>query len=158
MDNFDNIPQEMKSKPNWVTWRYVDRGGKKTKIPHNPATGMLAKSNDPNTWAAYADAIAAFQQYGGNNGYSGIGFMFSGSDYVGVDLDHCFQSDGSLTPLAEKIVRLFGSYTEYSPSGRGLHIIGRGKVPPGGNRNSELGLEMYSEARFFTMTGKVFSL
>ena len=153
MDNFDNIPQEMKSKPNWVAWRYEDRGGKRTKVPYNPETGTPAKANDPSTWATHDAAAAALQQYR----YDGLGFMFSGSGLVGIDVDHCVNSDGSLTPLAEELVRLASSYTEYSPSGQGLHIIGRGKVPPGGNRNSALGLEMYSEARYFTMTGKVFN-
>lgn len=153
MDGFNNIPQEMKSKPNWVVWRYEERGGKKTKTPYNPATGTPAKSNAPHTWVPYDNAMAALQQYS----YDGLGFMFSGSGLVGIDLDHCVSSDGSLTTLAEEIVRLANSYTEYSPSGQGLHIIGEGQTPPGGNRNSALGLEMYSEARYFTVTGKVFN-
>ena len=148
-----NIHPKMKCKPNWVVWRYEDRGGKRTKVPYNPATCTLAKANDPSTWAAHDAAASALQQHS----YDGLGFMFSGSGLVGIDLDHCVNSDGSLTPLAEEVVRLAGSYTEYSPSGQGLHIIGEGQTPPGGNRNQALGLEMYSEARYFTMTGKVFN-
>lgn len=44
---FDNIPPEMKAVNNWVCWKFQKRGGKNTKIPYNPKTGGMAKSNSP---------------------------------------------------------------------------------------------------------------
>ncbi len=43
-----------------------------------------------------------------------------------------------------KIVELLDSYTEVSPSGRGLHVWVRGKVP--GDRRRRGKLEMYDSA------------
>jgi putative DNA primase/helicase len=43
------------------------------------------------------------------------------------------------------------SYTEYSPSGKGIHIIGYGTKPLGRCRKGKL--EIYDTGRFFTVTG-----
>ena len=66
----------------------------------------------------------------------GIGFVFTSDDrYTGIDLDKCRNpKTGEISPKAVEIVRLLNSYTEISPSGCGLHIILKGKLPPGGNR------------------------
>ncbi|WP_158027035.1 VapE domain-containing protein [Sporomusa sphaeroides] len=88
--------------------------------------------------------------------YDGIGFMFSGSPFVGIDIDHCVEN-GVISEFAQGIIQQMNSYTEFSPSGTGIHIICRGTVPPGGNKNSKLGLEMYSSSRYFTMTGDTLS-
>lgn len=48
--------------------------------------------------------------------------------FTGIDLDACLDPNtGEVTPRAAEIVKLLDSYTEISPSGRGLHIIVRGK-------------------------------
>jgi putative DNA primase/helicase len=81
--------------------------------------------------------------------------------YVGIDIDDCFQ-DGSLAPVAKKLAKQLSSYTEYSPSGNGLHIIVRAELPQGISHKrdmSEYGfkmLEIYDRARYFTMTGRVY--
>lgn len=150
MDDYANIPQDMKQLNHWVCWRYEERGGKKTKVPYSVLSGAGAKSNEPLTWTSYSLAVEA------SRNYDGIGFMFSGSSLVGIDLDHCLDN-GELSPLAKEIVQELNSYTEISPSGSGLHIIARGQAPPGGNRSQALGLEMYSEGRYFTITGQVYS-
>ncbi|MDO9068440.1 MAG: phage/plasmid primase, P4 family, partial [Deltaproteobacteria bacterium] len=46
-----------------------------------------------------------------------------------------------------------GSYTEISPSGRGVHVIARGKLPDGSRRTGKV--EMYDDHRFFTITGNM---
>ena len=60
---YEAIPDELKQCRNWVCWRYVERGGKKTKIPVNPRTGGAAKSNDPGTWADFS--LAGFCSFRG---------------------------------------------------------------------------------------------
>ena len=135
------IPEELRSPPQWVVHR-------DDKVPHNPKTGEWAKAGVPETWGTFEEAVAALK----SGKYDGIGFEFSEEDdFCGVDLDHCIREDGTLEPWAEEIVRRLNSYTEFSPSGEGLHIILRGKVPEGGNRHDNV--EMYSERRYFTVTG-----
>lgn len=145
--SYDNIPQEMRAFKNWVCFKLEPRGkdGKLSKVPYNPLTGHMAKSNDPNTWVAFNDVIDFMDRF------DGIGFQFTNSPFVGVDIDHCIEN-GTMTAQAMEIVQTLNSYTEYSPSGTGLHIICKGNLPEGGNRNGPY--EMYSNGRYFTVTGK----
>jgi hypothetical protein len=48
------------------------------------------------------------------------------------------------------------SYIEVSPSGRGLHIIGTGKIPRAAKEKLHgIGVEVYNVGRYFTWTGDV---
>lgn len=57
-----------------------------------------------------------------------------------------------------------GAYLERSPSGTGLHAIGKGKLPIEGSGIKVGGfgldgsgaIEMYQHSRYFTMTGETF--
>ncbi|MFK4316007.1 MULTISPECIES: phage/plasmid primase, P4 family [unclassified Bacillus (in: firmicutes)] len=151
LDSFNNIPIELKNTPNWVLWRAEVRNGKSTKVPYQ-LNGSMAQSNNRNTWANFEEVLEVYQQ----GRYNGIGFMFSKDDpFIGIDIDHCVQ-EGKFTDLAEDIMNTVPSYTEYSPSGDGIHIITKGKLPlrgPGtGKKNPALGLEIYRHGRYFTFT------
>jgi primase-polymerase (primpol)-like protein len=52
-----------------------------------------------------------------------------------------------------KVFEAFDSYSEISFSGNGLHIIVEGEIPSGRRRGC---IEMYDNARFFTVTGNSF--
>lgn len=145
MQNYENIPEELKTLPHWVVH--------KKKVPYTPGTGKMAKSNDPSTWRAF-EAAAADVAAGNADG---IGFMFSGSGYVGVDIDHCIDQDGQYNEQAAAAMVILHSYTEISTSGDGLHIICKGNVPGDRNRNIRLGMEIYDSGRYFVMTGHVVS-
>jgi len=82
----ENIPEELKQRPQWVLWRYVGRGDEKpAKVPLT-TEGRFAKVNDPTTWATYEDAVAAVEHIQ----CEGIGFVFTEDDpYCGVDIDNC---------------------------------------------------------------------
>ena len=146
--------EEMKEFNNWVIWRYeTDADGKIKKIPLNPKTGNRAKTNDSETWADYQTATDAIKKFKA----TGIGFEFSDSPFGGIDLDNCFNSKGELSAMADDIVKTVNSYTEYSPSEKGLHILFKLSEPiEGAKKIQGLGLEMYSEGRFFTITEKPF--
>ena len=114
----------------------------------SPHTGTAAASNNPDTWGTAAEAWAAKKRYG----WAGIGCMFSiQTGVVGIDLDDCFTEDGRLNDTARQIVQMMNSYTERSPSGKGLHILACGSIPHSVKRP---GFEMYNELRYFTMTGQ----
>lgn len=81
-----------------------------------------------------------------------IGFVFTESDpYLGIDIDE-------ITELAQELLssaRERGAYVERSPSGRGWHIIGHGKLARGvGKGKVDPGVEAYSQGRYFTVTGQ----
>lgn len=112
--------QEILDLRQWVGWAAV------TKIPVQ-ANGFHAKSTRPETWCdkAEADHIAV------KLGLPGVGFVFAPEDpYVGIDLDKCIH-DGVIEQWAIDIINRFGTYTEYSPSGTGIHILIRGEKPGG---------------------------
>src|SRR5215204_2271305 len=134
----------------WICWRSEERDGKLTKIPYSPLTGSRASSTNPNTWAGYSEAVAAYKK----GGFNGLGFVFNKMDeFVGVDLDHCLHPEtGEVEPWAREIIDELDSYTEVSPSGTGVHILLRAELPDGRNRKGPV--EIYSHGRYFTVTGK----
>lgn len=147
----DSIPEYLKSLPQWIVWRTEERNGKLTKVPYS-IYGGKARSDDPATWADYNTVIEHYTHNG--HDLDGIGFVFARDDgIVGIDLDHCTDERGNLLPWAREIVDAINSYTEWSPSGEGLHIILKGKLPGGGRRRGNI--EMYDQRRYFTMTGRL---
>ena len=109
------IPKDIKEKGVFCCWKYEEREVRKTKIPYNPYTGQMAKSNDKTSFTDYKTAVNA-------NGYDGIGIgIFNG--ICAIDLDHCISETGELSDTACEIVNLMHSYTEFSPSRNGLHIL-----------------------------------
>jgi hypothetical protein len=66
--------------------------------------------------------------------HDGVGFVFTESDpFCGVDLDACVDpKTGGVASWAEGIVRELDSYAEFSPSGTGLHVLLRAKLPSRG--------------------------
>lgn len=140
--NFSAIPLELQELDQWVCWKLEERDGKPTKVPYQP-NGRKAAANKPATWSTYDQVSEA-------DGFSGIGFVFSENDpYTGVDLDGCV-ADGALTEFAASVVRRLASYTEFSQSGRGIHIICRGELPAAVKTDR---IEMYDRGRFFVVTG-----
>lgn len=142
-----NIPAELRGLRQWVCW---GKPGAARKCPYNPHTGTPAKAGLQETWADFAAAAQAVRA----GRYEGVGFEFrTGGGLVGIDLDHCMQ-DGKLTEWAAAWVERLDSYTEISPSGTGLHILCRGKLP--GEAVKRPRGEMYDRARYFTVTGNLY--
>lgn len=140
----------MKELEQWVCWRSEERGGRRTKVPYSPASGSHARCDDPATWGTFDEARNAVRE----GRYDGLGFVFTTEDpFCGVDLDGCVDPEtGEVEAWAMEIVEELGSYTEFSPSGAGLHVIVRAVLPEGGNRRG--GIELYDRGRFFTVTGR----
>ena len=149
--NPSHIPNELLALPQWVVWKYEPKPGsdKKTKVLYNPGNPTYrASSTSPRTWGTIQQALKAAQL----PSVDGVGFVFSKSDpYIGIDFDNCLDDSGIIDPVVTGWIESFDSYAEFSPSGKGIHIIARATLPGKGIKHS--GIEMYSEARFFTMTG-----
>lgn len=151
---FETIPTELALIPNWVCWKAVPDANSHSgikKIPINPYTGGQAMSNNPQTWSDYDTAVRA------SVNYDGIGFMFSGSDYFGIDLDDCRDMIdnyllGDKTGIVAEFIDIMQTYAEISQSGNGIHLICRGTFPPNGRRRGKV--EMYDSGRYFIMTGR----
>jgi putative DNA primase/helicase len=151
--NFQDIPYELQKLNQWVLWSYEEKkDGKFTKVPKQ-VDGKNASTIYNRTWSSFSAVRHVMEEYG----FEGIGFVFNeNDDFIGIDLDKCVDEKGKISEFAQKIINQLDSYTEFSPSGRGIHIIIRGSLPSSfdkGMRNDELGIEIYSQKRFFTFTG-----
>lgn len=156
-DKYSAIPQELKGYKNWVCWQaYPDPKSHSgiSKKPINPRTGGFAMPNNSDTWSDFETAVRESAKY------SGIGFMFSNSPFFGVDLDDMpndiqdYQNGGTDNIISE-FVNTLQSYTEFSQSKTGVHIICKGTLPEGRRKakNDSGGFEMYENGRFFVVTG-----
>ena len=140
------LPDSIIQNGLFCCWKYEERNGRKTKVPYQPETGLGAKSNDPSSFVPYKTAVQA-------SGYDGIGIgIFNG--ICAIDLDNCLSDSGYYTQTAAEIVALMHSYTEYSPSGTGLHIFVHGDIPDAGrkktfNKDTGEAVELYKEKRYF---------
>ena len=171
---YENIPEQLKALDQWV----IHKG----KRPYQP-DGRDAKAGQPDTWTNFERAVWA-QERGSFDGI-GFQFA-TGGGLVGVDLDTVRDpTTGVVDPLAEEIIKRLDSYTEISPSGYGFHIIAKADVAlqwnkkklesngiqrvdidpktgearcdkDGKPRMKRPEIEMYSEGRYFTMTGNVY--
>lgn len=144
------IPAALRERPRWAPWCAVwrERRGKYDKVP---AWGL--STNQPEKWRSFDAALSAFRL--APTAFAGLGLVMTGAeDLVGIDLDRCVDERGGIAPWAEDLVRRAGSYAEISPSGKGLRIFVRGRVPQDWADHA-VGIEVYSghAARFLTVTG-----
>ena len=159
--DFTKIPQELKSSCSFCVWKTEKRGKEKPKVPYDPKTGKKARTNDPSTFTDFGAAAMVYAI----GGYDGVGFRVS-KGIGAIDIDHCFNDDGSLNDVATAVLDIFKSaYFERSPSGNGL----RGFFKAASNfaydktlykaNNRDCGLEIYlpeTTNRFVTVTGNVY--
>ena len=144
--------EALKAERRWVLWSYEVRDGKQTKVPRQ-TDGSYARVNDPTTWTDYYKAKAALS----SGRFAGVGIVL-GDGLAGVDID-CkdYKGDG-IPPILREILDQFPSYAETSPSGKGVHILLFGKLPPGARKRATLApgveIEIYDRDRYFTFTGE----
>ena len=159
--NFVNIPQELKNNASFCVWKMEKRQGKPTKVPYNPKTGALARTNDPATFSDFGTAMKTYAL----GGWDGIGYRVS--EGIGaIDIDHCIREDGSFNDVAASIMSFFpDAYFERSPSGIGLRGFFRLSPDFAYDKtvyyinNRKHGLEVYlpgATNRFVTVTGDVY--
>lgn len=146
----DAIPLELRTLPQWV--------GAKDKIPVNPKTYTAASTTDPITWGTFEQALEGLYY----EKYTHIGFVFTDNDpYVFIDLDTAKGEDGKPLPATDPLwikqddaskswVKAFDSYTERSQSGKGYHIIVKGRIE---HAVKIKGMEMYFSKRYAIFTG-----
>lgn len=144
------IPDELRECDQWVAWQPVVRDGRATKVPINVRNSTLARTDHPEDWASFDEAVPYVRRH-----QRGIGFVFAADDpYAGVDLDDCYDpATGVVADWARFILWHLDTFADISPSGRGIKLWCRGAIPPG--RRSWGGKHgLYDQRRFFTVTGR----
>lgn len=147
----ESVPELLREMP-WAVWIAEPRHGqpgKFNKAPRCPRTGVRIGADKPELFGTFEDACKALES--GN--YSGFGVLLTGG-VVGVDIDgyaQAFEAHPALRGWLER-VKTAGAYCEQSPSGAGLRVFMRGKLPGRGRKSGHL--EIYDNVRFLTVTGR----
>lgn len=158
-NKYEHIPVELKKLNQWILWRIeYDAGDKATKIPYQAGNWKrLASHSNPETWSSFETAVES-----ASIARMGIGFVFTKDDpFFGLDVDPMFkvalEDNDVALDLRAMIHDEFPTYCESSPSGKGKHYIGIGKIPEeiSAIKDSKYQLEIYDHNRFFTITGNV---
>jgi len=143
----ERIPKELRELDQWVC-------ATADKLPVNAINGFNASPTNSKTWSTFEKALA-------NKKFPHIGFVLSEKDpYTIIDLDDPYDPKKKWTDeereshaaLNQNIINMFESYTEISQSGNGVHIIVKGSIPKGVNRDT---VEMYSTQRYMICTGNI---
>src|SRR6266571_4034856 len=153
-----NIPSALLQLRQWCVWRMEkpEKEGAKWKKMPRTISGGHGDSTNPARWVTGTEAYDAFvASEKGNNPFNGIGFVFyrHGPRYTGLDFDGWTWD--KVQPL---VADLLPAYVELSQSGNGVHVIVRGTLPPAagnGKKDSEAGIEVYHDERYFAITGNV---
>ena len=155
------LPDIFKIFPNWVSWN-SETGSKQ---PIKCGTASPARSNDPTAWVSYSDAIILAQSAGALKGF---GFVVDGcrsADLIAIDIDGCRNPEsGQITSWAQLLMDVLGnSYCEVTPSKKGLRLWITGVLPENAKSvfklalscgfGSKVQIEVYSDKKYFTMTG-----
>ena len=136
------------------------RETKYAKRPIDPRTGQKIDATNRENYLDFEKPRAGAQKH------DGIGLaLCEDRPELMIDLDHCMEANGDVCQWAKDIVYRFNTYTEISPSGGGLKLLMRAKLPKP-NRNSARKLpwpygesariEIYDQKRYTTITGHLF--
>jgi hypothetical protein len=171
---WENAPEEARKRKIWLVWRAVPTDdGKIDKVPwRTDGAGRLAWSNPLNriTFDEARELYLAGQKLPERNGrhFAGVGFIVpersdDGVNLVVHDLDDAIE-DGKISDGALDILHRINSYSELSPSGRGIHTISlagdlNGKPNLGRKDNQPLkyngqSVEVFVRNHFVTFTGR----
>jgi putative DNA primase/helicase len=123
-EHLDNFPADLAALPAARFWTYQEQNGKWTKAPCTlTGTATAAREYMQPLRQAWEQAHAK----------GGLGVAIDPPEgYVWIDFDACYGEtgfNGKLNTAVETWIRRFDSYTEYSPSFRGLHVWIKGEKP-----------------------------
>ena len=150
-----NISAELKSLKGWVVWKARERTNPKLdkfdKVPFYPSgqlrKGTQGSEQDKTQLGTFEDALNIFKE---NECYAGLGLaMLPDWGLVAFDGDGCLNETGEIDADVEGLTS--GTYTEVSPSGKGIRAFYKGTHPT----TRKNGREIYSVTQFVTVTGDV---
>lgn len=153
--DYSAVPEELRNACIWLPFRTRPRRSGDPadvhKVPYD-ADGRGADYPNPEVWMPFDKALEMFS----TDAYEGIGICTTESmGYVLVDFDDCVE-DGVIAPDVIELIRQLDTYTEWSYSGTGVHLIAKGKWFSGHKASTQTGtIEVYDSKRFFVVTGEI---
>jgi hypothetical protein len=148
------IPSLLLNSNNWLCWKKgnTDSRGKFPKYPVNPIHSFKISYTEKNNLLSFDDAVSA---YINNLSLSGIGFklelkpIIDNKYLVGIDIDYC--EGRGCDELDVFRQELEGTYSESSPSGKGMRLFALTTEPFSNWTNDHI--EVYLQSRWLTITG-----
>ena len=158
LNNYQNIPEDMKAIPQWVIWRLEDKGeGKTSKVPYQATRGYRASCKKPEDWVDFETAINSLKKH---RKVTGISFALAANDpFAFVDIDDLDKlSEGQkkadqLSLMVDICDAAPTTYVEVSASKRGAHMMfacDADCIPSG---KMDGCLEVYTRNKFVSLTG-----
>lgn len=156
----EHIPTAMRERKQWIVWRLEEVPGRDglQKVPYyisgRKRQGDLGGDDDLAALATFDDALRRLQQA---LHFTGLGFAFlEGGGLVGIDLDDMVDgATGEARRYQLDAIEACASYTEWSPSKTGVHIITFGQCDS--FKHDPIGVEVYAGGRYFACTGDHYS-
>lgn len=156
----DNIPQRLRERHAWMLWNPHEQGPtrKQPKL-YDQRSGRFhpVKWRDRSKWLSFDDAAHLAQQHG-----AGLCTIMDGDGLCVLDIDGSKpQGNTLLDTLASaywnqhmlEVAAYLNSYTEWSTSGKGIHVFFDGELPiEGANQRP---YEIYATSRVLLVTGYV---
>lgn len=147
------LPAAMRERRQWLLWRYEEVEGREglQKVPYYASGakrfGDLGDEKDRGRLVPFDEAV---RRFGAALQFTGVGFAFlKGDGLIGIDLD--WKDTGEPSAQHQQIIEACASYTETTPSGKGVHVIAAGECDS--FKSDAVGVEVYSGGRYFTCTG-----
>ena len=133
---------------------YKDASGKERRKIRRNFDGQFdlrRLSDDMCSWTDFKTACEAVDKWG----CDGIGInAIKHLNLFLIDLDDVKEETGELNPLAKEFIQQIPTYTEYSPSGKGIHMIGYADIDEKRAIRKDK-VELYSAKHFITLTGNL---
>lgn len=159
-----SAPAALQALPQWLLWRFeLYEGDKKPrKVPYYASGrkrhGEQGSEHDRGELKPLDIVLTQLAR----GRFDGVGFAFlPGDGLIGIDIDGAIDDDGVVSERCDRIIAACASYTELSPSGRGVHIIGsvadnstQDQCKALTFRDNSIGVEVFCGRQFFTFTGR----
>jgi putative DNA primase/helicase len=150
----ETLPEALRRYNRWVVWkRFYDPGSGVTEatrwlvLPISALTGEPVSLDDPAAFSPFADVTRACTE----DRTLGPGFVLGEEDpFSVIEIADALNADGKMTADAKSCLERLDSYTERMADGRGMRVVIRGCLPPGGRQRADI--EMYETERLIPLT------
>lgn len=155
---------ELTSRNQWVCWKIgkSKADGRFEKVPCTPDFPPYSiDALDPSHHMSYEEALWASNTFiSPGGGIEGIAFVPSTEDpFCFLDIDNCIDRDtNDFVPWFGRLLEKLDSFAYFTPSGKGMRIVVRGKLSNGGghyiyqDEEGDHALEAYDSNQFLTFT------
>jgi hypothetical protein len=146
-------PTLLRALPGWLVWKFEpnENGGKPRKVPYYVNGGRRWGGQGTPRDRARLTTVDQAQAYAAKGDFDGVGFApLPGFGITALDFDNCV-TDGVIHPDLAAIAD--ATYTEFSPSGKGLRAFYQGQLGDRKDHGGPYGFEIFSTKGYVTFTG-----